>query len=294
MTASCLARTGSRVATASLAVVTMFAAMFAAMIVGVLPGFDAMRQQAWAGPELGQLAVEPATGTDQMGNIRLITSASCPGEATNFIVHAEGGGFPAQSNAVGSNELTGFSPTASGTGLVVPLHANWEVVAQTNGATEPLDGLVQLTLVCMDPDGHEFGAMSGKVRFTRVPGAPSRFDQVGGPALSSGIPLTPAEALAYSYGVDVAPGAITGSGGITSQQPTGSAAAGSTDNTAPADPLSAAGSGSDAAVLGAGSGSAESGPADRTLLLVGLLVLLAGGGGLLLYRASRASGFGEQ
>lgn len=230
---------------------------------------------------VGQLAVEPLGGSDLMGNIRIISSADCPAPSTHFVIRAEGGGFPPNSNAVGHNEIAGFDPGASGKGLVVPLHATWDDVAKTNGAKKHLDGTVQLTLVCLDIEGQDYGEMTGTVSFDRS-GSSSTFEQVGGPRLSSGIPLTPEDAARAERGEPFGVAADADSDAAAGPGSTGAG-----DATAAASDVRSEQSEGDTATV-AGPGRSDS--PSRMPLLVGVVALaVAAGAGGLLFRAARTS-----
>lgn len=147
------------------------------------------------GEGTGIVALEPASGSTDGGKVMLLTSRPCAEGATNVLVRISGAGFPEGSNAVGNSELAILPSAPASSGVVIPLFGSWDVVAQSNGATEALDGAARMTLVCTDALGSRiYEEMTGAVEFTRQDGAASRYEQVGGPALVSGVlPALPPE-----------------------------------------------------------------------------------------------------
>lgn len=152
-----------------------------------------------ASPEGGALAVEPAQGKDDWGAIWFVSSAPCPAPSTHYKVRISGANFPDHSNAIGNQTLANLGPTADGKGLAIPLWGSWDTVARTNNAKVPLDGTARISLLCINHFGTEvYAEMTGEVRFAKVDGGPSTYEQVGGPTLKSGQPRTEADVVALA------------------------------------------------------------------------------------------------
>jgi hypothetical protein len=270
----------------------------------------------------GPLSIEPQMGTDQTYPVRLITAQVCPSGATNYKVKISGAGFPDLANAIGNQVVRNLDPSAD-EGLVVPLWGTWRMVADTNEVKGDLDGLASLDMLCIDKFGKTvYAANIGKIQFTKHPGAPSTYAQVGGPKLSSGIPLTSQDRAALERNdgsfppppsgdvtIEQVPppadsalvqgrpakagkpgdaGVTSLSGGAANAVPSGDGKSDvKADGSAPTG--SAASLGNDAQLAATGkSGSGGGGISPVALVAIVLLLALAAGGALF-YRASRES-----
>lgn len=159
----------------------------------------------------GILAVEPARGETDWGNIRLLTNRGCPARTTNIIVEIVGANFPTGSFAVGNSEISGFPTSANGEGLVIPLFGSWDTVARANGGKRVLDGTAELTLICIDQPAEDvLGRISGQIEFTKAGGGPSSYEQATGPRLVSGLPYQGSDVVPYVYRYDLPPGSPGG------------------------------------------------------------------------------------
>lgn len=159
----------------------------------------------------GVLAVEPAQGKTDWGNIRLLTNRTCPSGTTNVIVEIVGANFPTGSFAVGNSEISGFSSSANGEGLVIPLFGSWDTIAEANGGKRLLDGTAELTLICIDQPAEDVLAeITGKIEFTKSGGGPSTYEQAAGPRLVSGLPYEGSDVVDYVYRYDLPPGSPGG------------------------------------------------------------------------------------
>lgn len=157
------------------------------------------------------LAVEPAQGKTDWGNIRLLTNRTCPSKTTNVIVEIVGANFPTGSFAVGNSEISGFSTSANGEGLVIPLFGSWDTIAEANGGKRLLDGTAELTLICIDQPAEDVLAeITGKIEFTKSGGGTSAYEQAAGPRLVSGLPYKGSDVVDYVYRYDLPPGSPGG------------------------------------------------------------------------------------
>lgn len=189
------------------------------------------------------LAVEPAQGKTDWGNIRLLTNRTCPSGTTNVIVEIVGANFPTGSFAVGNSEISGFSTSANGEGLVIPLFGSWDTIAEANGGKRLLDGTAELTLICIDQDAEDVLAeITGKIEFTKSGGGASTYEQAAGPRLVSGLPYKASDVVDYVYRYDLPPGSPGGPpiGGPT--EPPGMTAANAAFAAADSDSAEDAGS----------------------------------------------------
>lgn len=157
------------------------------------------------------LAVEPAEGKSDWGNIRLVTNRGCPEKTTNLIVEIVGANFPPGSFAVGNSELSGFPTASNGEGLVIPLFGSWDTLAEANGGKRILDGTAELTLICIDQGAEKaLDRITGAVEFSKSSSGPSAYEQAEGPRLVSGFPYKASDVVPFVYRYDLPPGSPGG------------------------------------------------------------------------------------
>lgn len=239
----------------------------------------------------GIVAVEPAQGKADEGNIRLVTNRTCPSEATHFVVQIIGANFPTGSNAVGNSEIAAMPLTPDRAGMVVRLFGSWEAIADANGAPTKLDGLARLKLMCIDADSFKsFGVIEGEIRFAKSASGASTFKQAAGKTLSSGIARTQADVPAetpYVYREDLPPGSPGGppapGNSTVNAAPFSTGADGDADaegGTAEAAPAPNRGVLDDTTTAASGR---SAGPSSLPLLLGAALLVAAGLGGYLVY-----------
>jgi hypothetical protein len=256
-----------------------------------------------ADPLGGALAVEPAQGKDDWGAIWLVSSAPCPEPSTHYKVRITGANFPQDSNAIGNQTLANLGPAAGGKGLAIPLWGSWDTVARANNAQVPLDGTAKISLLCINHFGTKvYAEMTGEVRFARVAGGPSTYEQVGGPTLVSGEARTPAQLAAKELAASAAAAATpvpiagvdpaTAVPGAAASPPSSAAGA---QTAAPAEPPAAeppasqgasAGAGSAETVVTASESSSHRG-ADMPVAIGAGIVAVAAGTGAFLYLRKR-------
>jgi len=164
---------------------------------------------------IGTMTVTPATGNDTTGNINFDTSGPCPAAATNVIINIAGAGFPANSNAVGNSDIAIY-PTNPQGGLTIPLGQTWETLAQSQGATVPLNGTATLTTRCIDIfNSVSFGEFPMQILFTPTTGTHSNYAAVQtGPTATTTVltaaPANPTPSTTVTLTATVAPSAAAG------------------------------------------------------------------------------------
>ncbi|MGQ0626217.1 MAG: hypothetical protein ACT4PP_16420, partial [Sporichthyaceae bacterium] len=114
---------------------------------------------------LGTLAVTPMTGqAASTSSVAFSTSAACPATSTAFAITMSGAGLPEGVNAIGNSDL----PEPGAPLLDYPLARTWNDVVTSQGGSAPIDGVVNLRMICAGPGGNE-GEFTTTLTFAKAP-----------------------------------------------------------------------------------------------------------------------------